>query len=596
MSGFVNTIDPDGTAVGGLTWVGGAPRPGGVKQRRPAQSASALTVGLPKGPRSFLFGPNAVGGGNASSVTSMPAAGFMPAGGGHRGGGGGGGQSFEFAPAAFRDGNRYNDEGRRPDGRKKISGFSYDAAGLPDYTGLDGNAVLQDRSVPAFYHGSASKGPASMPEIVQDQREAGWAPGTVADSFDAASGKWLPRRADGGGVVGPFIGNERGPEAQQLQDGSVVPLGDGSPGIFMAPRPVNVIPNHALTSPEMNPGAGWAGGAVTPDGSGPPSPVRTGSVAAFGGPSADARFTDAAPARQVAAFDSAPAAAAQEPGLLSIDRFGGPGAGFQRQARTETRRAFQGRDGQRQLGVFMLNQSLEKDRYNQRRADALTDVADERTRKAQAEADAVEGTKAALKLAYPAAFSPEIEGALGRMKPSVAAGFLNGIAGHLAQQDRERGASAPGAVPEGYEAVPSEFTTSGAPKKYELVRKPEAQDTWVKPVPGTTKQIYGAGRNPMGTIDTTPQAPEAPKTVKASDGRTYQWKDGDWKPLGEAPSAKPGRAPVIRELRRPGAPGQPDQVDYLEWNQEKQAWGPMTMVPGAQTSGKPSAFLSKIGQ
>lgn len=63
----------------------------------------------------------------------------------------------------------------------------------------------------------------------------------------------LPGRATGGPIVGPFVGNERGPEAQQLPNGQVMPLGNGQPGVFVAQQPVNIIPNNAL--PPFSPAA-----------------------------------------------------------------------------------------------------------------------------------------------------------------------------------------------------------------------------------------------------------------------------------------------------------------------------------------------------
>ena len=129
----------------------------------------------------------------------------------------------------------------------------------------------------------------------------------------------------------------------------------------------------------------------------------------------------------------------------------------------------------------------------------------------------------------------------------------------------------------------------------EKAKQDAARQPWVVPVPQTTKQIYGAGNNAMGSIDTAPQAPEAPKTFKGGDGQTYQWTGRGWQPVGDKPSDKPSRAPVVREVRTPGGPGQPDQISYLEWNDAKQAWGPMTMAQGASAARQPSSFLSKFG-
>jgi hypothetical protein len=81
------------------------------------------------------------------------------AGGGGSRGGGGGGPTFGFAPTNYENGNRYNAEGYRADGRRRIEGFSRKAAGLPDYGGLNEFYANQEgtpgnRTNPAFYQGS----------------------------------------------------------------------------------------------------------------------------------------------------------------------------------------------------------------------------------------------------------------------------------------------------------------------------------------------------------------------------------------------------------------------------------------------------------
>jgi hypothetical protein len=85
--------------------------------------------------------------------------------------GGGGGPTFGFAPTNFRNGSRYNAEGYRADGRRRIEGFSRKAAGLPDYGGLNEFYANQegtrgDRTNPAFYQGSEDNNqPPTSPEI-----------------------------------------------------------------------------------------------------------------------------------------------------------------------------------------------------------------------------------------------------------------------------------------------------------------------------------------------------------------------------------------------------------------------------------------------
>lgn len=482
------------------TWYGGAPRPAANK-RPPGQGGGAFVATLkPKqkpwqtNANSFLdsmmlpgsaeWSPNAMKEPPpVRAITFGPPSGEDGGGGGGsrgRGGHGGGGSSVGFAPAAFGNGERYGPDGARPDGRHRIEGgVSRDSKQLDDYYALQNGPLgdkagrdarvdaLNDRGITSGFGGGAMKDGQPVQFDEWGAKDPGFADGVEELPVSALDGGW-------------FDVGERGPEKMKIEDGKLT-----------------VVPNH-----ELNPAAGRAGGAVTPDGSGPPSPVKTGTVAAFGGPSDQMQFSDTQ--------TTAAPVARSAPSFGEVAAGFGSGGAFDAAALPNVDGRPNGVD-KRTWKRFSRTPSFAAMSWEFENADRRYDKRGkaEKTDKAQHEADAVEGTKAALKLAYPAAFSPEIEGALTRMKPSVAAGFLNGIAGHLAQQDRERPAAAPQAVPEGYEAKPSEFTTSGAPKRYELVKKDPTKDPkpWAYDVPGMPgTKVFGVNNSPLGSRDMTPKA------------------------------------------------------------------------------------------
>lgn len=120
-----------GQPVGGVTWAGVPPVPGAMPtpMRRPGTSSMAMKVGIGGLKPGKIPGIGVQQSMGSSVMPSMPGGG-----GGHRGGGGGGGQSFEFAPPAFSNGERYSPGGARPDGRHQIlGGISRDSGGLDDY-------------------------------------------------------------------------------------------------------------------------------------------------------------------------------------------------------------------------------------------------------------------------------------------------------------------------------------------------------------------------------------------------------------------------------------------------------------------------------
>jgi len=108
----------------------------------------------------------------------------------------------------------------------------------------------------------------------------------------------------------------------------------------------------------------------------------------------------------------------------------------------------------------------------------------------QAEQDSVSGLAAAMKYASPETFSPEMEGALKRMPPKAALAFLQGIGGHIAEQERNRPANPPTDVPSNYEAVPTKFLPSGKPAAYELKEKEQKPPVGVKQIWDPGQQGY----------------------------------------------------------------------------------------------------------
>ena len=140
--------------------------------------------------------------------------------------GGGGGPTYGFAPTNFSDGSRYNAEGYRADGRKKIQGFSADAAGLPDFGGLDQFYAQQDRSVPAFYNGSENSTGQSAPEVAGRVQAKGNMLVPVGDQglSMVEPRTTMPLRDSGGSVKeGQPYAVARPGEVRLNEDGSVSP-------------------------------------------------------------------------------------------------------------------------------------------------------------------------------------------------------------------------------------------------------------------------------------------------------------------------------------------------------------------------------------
>jgi hypothetical protein len=132
-------------------------------------------------------------------------------------GGGGGGSSFGFAPSHFADGSRYNADGYRPDGRKKI-----DATAGPD--------LAHDNKATQFMN---QQGPPTTAAL----------PGSAAQANGQLQAWQQPKRMATGGFLPPgqtaIVGDNRygspGPNAEMIQ---ALPGG----GVAVAPNPANVPP------------------------------------------------------------------------------------------------------------------------------------------------------------------------------------------------------------------------------------------------------------------------------------------------------------------------------------------------------------------
>ncbi len=396
------------------TWMGAAPVPLTPKSRQMLGSGASLprqgphtfsggvTIGLPMAPKSFMFGPGAMTPGQQMTRGEMPAP--MPSmpmgGGGHGGGhGGGGGFSGSFAPTNFANGDRFNSDGYRADGRKQIKGFSYKDAGLPDFGGVDQNYAMQDRNVPAFYPGSAEADGTSAPEVVQRARDKG---------ITSTPGGGIKGFADGGvpEVGKPAIVGERGPEMivplspvavipnHELQPpagwaaGSIMPEATPMKGMIPMPAPAspNWIPGEQLTprstgvaSPEMKPMLGWAAGAVPES-----APMAMGQMPTFAGPRPMANADAPATPAPLPRFQDVSGA------LAAMPNTGGRPDGVKPRAWKNFVNSPQGMS-------FMLNQqsdsqrlnqmtALDDKRYTRARQDKLSDMTAEQ-QAAQAEKD-----------------------------------------------------------------------------------------------------------------------------------------------------------------------------------------------------------------
>lgn len=192
-----------GQPVGGPTWMGSAPRPGPAPLTGSARLDRMSRAGDPMMRKAEAM---------KLGLTPLP---DLPSGGGgsapSRGrAGAGGGPTYGFAP----------DDGKR------IKGFSREAAGLPNFGGLDQFYAQQDRRVPAFYNGSEDSTGQSAAEVAGRVQAAGKMLMPVGDQglSMVQPRTAMPLRDSGGSVkVGQPYAVARPGEVRLNADGSVSP-------------------------------------------------------------------------------------------------------------------------------------------------------------------------------------------------------------------------------------------------------------------------------------------------------------------------------------------------------------------------------------
>lgn len=372
--------------IGGNTWFGNQPVPMSSlslaqmknnpammlpemgKPKGPTASARSTKVGIGgMMPRRSMMPGGGLGVNNSMSMAPLPAP-MMGGGGGGSRGGGGGGQSFSFAPTNYSNGDRYNAQGYRPDGRRQIlGGVSRNSGGLSDLYAMEAmpGASPEERNAAVDALGDGGQ--------VAGFGGYGTAPkGTMPKQFALGTmpGETTPTRE-------PFSINEL-PGQQEIMampDGTqVIP----PPGLKLvqSPVPMKVLPAFS----EMQPAPGWAAGAIVP----PPITTMTGEMAPFQGPQPmNFAATPAAPmpvpTKQgfADALMNAPSPDGRPAGVKPTDwkRFmkSPQGMGF----------AMDQQQGQQRFGQMM---ALEDQRYQRARQDKLADMTAEQ-RAAQMEKD-----------------------------------------------------------------------------------------------------------------------------------------------------------------------------------------------------------------
>lgn len=119
-------------------------------------------------------------------------------------------------------------------------------------------------------------------------------------------------------------------------------------------------------------------------------------------------------------------------------------------------------------------------------------------------------------------------------------------------------------------------------------RDQQAANAWSE-IPGAPDHLM----NGRGQIITKPgkamnfaEQMQALQSLQSQYGKTHKFtlhpSGISAEPIAEE---KPNtRAPTVREIRTPGLPGQPEKIDYQQWYPDKNAWGPMTMMPDSSPS------------
>ena len=477
-----------------------------MPRQGPHTFSGGVTMGLPSAPKSFMFGPGAVRPGQSSRETGLPAPmPSMPMGKGGYGSGGGGGGGFSGMTSGRTS---------QPDG--KIHGFSYKEKGLDGPMGsVGGLYAMNQTDNPAFYNtgdtnsvpqllgkqgpggglkfgfaGNGSNVSAPMPAPTAAPTGAGLDPNAWS-TFDPNSGAWkpdaVPKRATGGPVAPgqPYIVGERGPEM-------IVPQQAGT-----------VLPNEMMTSlPDMRALRTPYGSGVAVDNGAPvPLPMLNKAATAIeqapgamvSNPGAEAAMAKALPMMPM----PAPQMRAPLPVLTTkLD-----------EAAAMVPPGVRPRDWQHFIqtphGISTL-MNMQGDQQRLKATDQMWQGRDQRDMDAKKmELQAKQQEKANDLNAQEMGYRVQADDFLkqGHLTPE-----------HLSILDHTPDPATRVAILKSLTSM-GETTAKAAAEQAKADAAAKAQrETWVAPVPGTTKQVYGAGRNPMGSLDTAP-----PVTMTADD-------------------------------------------------------------------------------
>jgi hypothetical protein len=439
-----------------------------------------------------------------------------------RAGGGGGGPSYKFAPTHFDDGSRYNDKGYRPDGRKKIQGFSREAAGLPNFGGLNEFYANQEstpgkkgmpatRTNPAFHQGSENNDqPFSSTEIAGqlDKRNETLVPfaGGIVRTNKPGVGNFDQGGFLRAGETGNVVQDGRPELAVPLDGSAPVPLVD--PMAMTAAKDLVILSNDQM---KMLPQLRRDG--ITPLGGGRAvMSNRRGTGFVINGPGGlpqadekgviDVESTKASRGRaQMAAFDDGYVLQKDRPGLKYVpDPLAGTPMG--------------------QISGIMPN-----DPALVRQGIAQFQAAN------QSATNAVNAVNPATWAAEMQLRNPMLrawdagQGTRGRPLPSTmqspAPSFMPGQAPLAQQVGLPNIPGLPMSAVRGGRTAMNRFLQSpqgqqavGQQMLQQAMTPPEAPlQPWALPVPGGQEVIYGVGRNVMGTR--TPEAPMADEDLLA---------------------------------------------------------------------------------
>lgn len=579
------------------TWMGAAPLPAtsmGGGARHPLAGAHPLGLAARPSPRGGASGVSAVADGTPGPLFDLAfkkqwqgaLAAHQEAFGGGGGGGGGGGRG----PAGGGGGTPTVMGPSRPP--KKIMGYSKDQPNQPEaFAGVDENYALQDRSNPAFATPGMDN-PMSAGEMASYWRGRGF-----QSSFGGEGVQGVPGFANGGFPVPgqPAIVGENGPEVivpqvptmvipnHELQPGAGWAAGamkpmDWIPSPMRAPEPMQAAPAMPSGN-ELVPMPGWASGAMLP------APTQTGTVAQM--QPLPTMNLAAPPPRGMPTFQDLIRATPTKRQIAGIPEGVDPRA-FKEFMKTPQGMGFI-LQGQREDARFNRTLTAEDQRYQRDRADAQED------KEAQEQADASRWDSVAEAMTQGGQLLTPADIAV--IKSTKGAKAKQAVVDTLAklrvqeQDDKRREAQQAGnnvtgidllPAPDGSGFVPVARTQAGgAHMAGGFMPTPQAAPLPVLTQLPTGEYVYmnpktGAIVNELGQYEAAPGPWARPRLSKV-----------------QAPAST--KAPTVREIRKPGAPGQPDQIDYQQWYPDK-GWGPMQQMPVGASGGKPSAFLGKFGQ